>query len=370
MTDAHPGANARRRASVALAAALLALAAVLTLPVLDPDPGVVQAASGRPLAVIVVGPVETTTPYYLRDARRIAAQLRSYGARVREVYSPNATWTRVKEAARGANLFVYLGHGNGYPSPYGSFDGRKMNGLGLNASGGHGNWNVKYYGEYFVRHYLHLADGAVVILNHVCYAAGGSEPGRAYPTRRTATRRADNFAAGFLDAGAAAVFASDRSVSAIVRDLFGRRRTMRVVFWHSPWTSYAYDSRFRSGRTPGARGVLAPYSPGRYYQSVVGDLDWTTLDWRHTWNPPAVVTATAPSPSPSPTPEPSPSQGTEPAPTPDPSAAPTPDPSATSAPDPGASPTPTPDPTPTPAPTPTVEPSVDPAPTVSPSPTP
>ena len=46
---------------------------------------------------------------------------RSYGAAVIELYSPYATWSKVKAAAQGANLLIYLGHGNGYPSPYGAF---------------------------------------------------------------------------------------------------------------------------------------------------------------------------------------------------------------------------------------------------------
>ena len=187
--------------------------AIVTVPVVDPDAAAAEASSRHPLAVIVVGPVAGMTSYYLRDARRIAAQLRSYGARVRQVYSPRATWARVKEASRGANLFVYLGHGNGYPSPYGRFNPRTMNGLGLNARAGAGNSNERYYGEYYLRRALRLAPGAVVVLNHVCYAAGGSEPGRAHPMRWTAVKRADNFAAGFIAAGAAVVFASDRSVT-------------------------------------------------------------------------------------------------------------------------------------------------------------
>lgn len=350
---AHPGAAARGRASAAVAAALLALAALVALPIVDPAPAT-AAAAGRPRAVIVVGPVEGATASYKRDANRIADQLRAHGARVRKVYSPWATWSRVREAARGANIFVYLGHGNGYPSPYGRFDPRKMNGLGLNARGGRGNANGTYVGEYYVRRGLHLAPGAVVILNHVCYAAGSSEPGRAYPSRTTARKRADNFAAGFLRAGAAAVFASDRSVVDIIRGLFGGTRTMSGVFWGSPWTTLRYDSGFRSRRTPGATGILAPYRPGAYFQSVVGELGWTTAAWRATWSAPTVVPAPdpTPEPTPGPTPEPEPTptpvDAAEPAPEPTPSAEPSPDPEPTPVPTPAPQPTPVPEPFPSP----------------------
>ena len=41
-----------------------------------------------------------------------------YTPNVVKVYSPNATWDAVKAAAQGASIFIYLGHGYGFPSPY------------------------------------------------------------------------------------------------------------------------------------------------------------------------------------------------------------------------------------------------------------
>ncbi len=63
--------------------------------------------------VIIVGPVGSSTANYSDNAKRYASQARSYGANVVEIYSPNATWARVKAAAQGANVLIYLGHGNG-----------------------------------------------------------------------------------------------------------------------------------------------------------------------------------------------------------------------------------------------------------------
>ena len=81
-----------------------------------------QATAASPVkVVIVVGPVEGNTAKYIEHARQYAAQARAYGAAVTEIYSPRATWTKVKAGAVGANIFIYLGHGNGYPSPYGPF---------------------------------------------------------------------------------------------------------------------------------------------------------------------------------------------------------------------------------------------------------
>ena len=52
-----------------------------------------------------------------RPARRPAIA-RQYTPDVVELYSPNATWTAVKDALKGASLVVYMGHGNGWPSRY------------------------------------------------------------------------------------------------------------------------------------------------------------------------------------------------------------------------------------------------------------
>src|SRR6185295_15471910 len=171
--------------------------------------------------VIVVGPAGSNTSDYISHAKKYAAQARGYGAKVTEIYSPYATWSKVKAAAQGANLLVYLGHGNGYPSPYGAFQRLTKDGMGLNATAGNGNYNVKYWGEYYIDRDIQMAPNAVVILNRLCYASGNSEWGSANPTKSTAIKRVDNYGAGFLRAGAKAVFAEAiNSISPHIRSLF------------------------------------------------------------------------------------------------------------------------------------------------------
>ena len=190
----------RRGLLVAFLAALLAVGSLATAPA-------PVSAAGIKVAV-VVGPAGSLTSSYIRSARGYAAQARSYGATVVEVYTPNATWARVRSAVQGANLLIFLGHGNGFPSPYlSTLNPLKMDGFGLNGYLGSGNVRTTYFGEYYVRTQVKLAPNAVVILNHLCYSAGSSEPGRANPTLSVARRRVDNFAAGFLRTGAKAVFA-------------------------------------------------------------------------------------------------------------------------------------------------------------------
>ncbi len=236
------------------------------------------SAAGKKV-VIVVGPVGSQTANYIYNAKKLAAQARSYGAMVYEIYSPHATWARVKKYAQGANLFIYLGHGNGYPSPYGAFSKYSKDGLGLNAYDG--SSSHKYYGEYYVDHYLQFAPNAVVILNRLCYASGNSEPGMSLPTKATAIKRVDNFGAGFLRTGARAVFAEGiASASYILYGLFKTSRTIKQIFWSDPTRSGAADFSFASSRTPGKTAILDPKSAGRYYRSVIGDLGMTAATWR------------------------------------------------------------------------------------------
>ena len=169
------------------------------------------------------------------DARRYASYARSYGASVTEIYSPYATWTKVRNAAQGANILIYLGHGNGYPSPYGSFQRYTKDGFGLNATSGNGNSNVKYWGEYYIDRDIQMAPNAVVILARLCYASGNSEWGAANPTKSTAIKRVDNYGAGFLRAGAKAVFAEGiNDARYIIKNLYTSNRNMREIFFAPP----------------------------------------------------------------------------------------------------------------------------------------
>jgi hypothetical protein len=238
----------------------------------------VAAAAGKKV-VIVVGPAGSSTSNYIYNAKKLAAQARSYGASVYEIYTPHATWARVKSLSQGANVFIYLGHGNGYPSPYGAFSSKTKDGLGLNSYDG--SFRHTYYGEYYVDHYLNFAPNAVVILNRLCYASGNSEWGSANPTKATAIKRVDNYGAGFLRTGARAVFAEGiSSVSYILYSLWKTSRTMKQIFWADPKRSGAYDFTFSSTRTPGRQAIMDPSAPGRYYRSLIGDLGMTAATWR------------------------------------------------------------------------------------------
>lgn len=258
--------------------AMAVIAAVLAVGGLSAQPQVAAAAGKK--VVIVVGPVGSSTAKYISSARALAAQARSYGATVYEIYSPRATWARVRTYAQGANVFIYLGHGNGWPSPYGPFQKYTKDGLGLNATDG--SSTNKYYGEYYVDRYLNFAPHSVVILNRLCYASGNNEWGAGYPTRATAIRRVDNFGAGFLRTGARAVFAEAvNSASYILAGLFKSNMNIKQIFYSDPARDTRWDFSFRSSRTPGMAGILDPQkAANRFYRSVIGDVFMTAATFR------------------------------------------------------------------------------------------
>ena len=57
------------------------------------------AAAAGMKVVVVVGPVGSSTSKYITVAKRYASQARGYGAKVIEIYSPNATWSKVTSAS-------------------------------------------------------------------------------------------------------------------------------------------------------------------------------------------------------------------------------------------------------------------------------
>ena len=271
-----------QRASFPRSHRLTAFALVATLLVglgalANPNPA--SAASLK--VVIVVGPVEGSTSRYIEHAREYAAQARAYGANVIEVYSPRATWTRVKAAAVGANIFIYLGHGNGHPSPYGAFSSLRKNGMGLNSSLNNGNSNVKYWGQYYMRTGLDLARNSVVLLNHLCYASGNSEPGRKLPTKSVAKQRADGYGTGFLRTGAKAMFATGNGgLGKVLADLFMSDKTMGQIFQDDYVFSGEADFKFASAKTSWSTVWTDPKSAGKYYHAVSGKLTLTAAQVR------------------------------------------------------------------------------------------
>ena len=215
------------------------------------------AAAGKKV-VIVVGPAGSSTRTTSPTRKKLAAQARSYGASVYEIYSPHATWAKVKSVAQGANVFIYLGHGNGYPSPYGAFSKYTKDGLGLNASAG--SSTHKYYGEYYIDTYINFAPNAVVILNRLCYASGNNEWGAGYPDevdrdpagRQLRRRLPPGQRRGGLRRG------HQQRLVHPARPVQDEDDPMAQIFWSDPAADGRYDFVVprRRGRRPGTESSI------------------------------------------------------------------------------------------------------------------
>jgi hypothetical protein len=211
-----------------------------------------------PKVVVIVGPAGGATPYYRRLADQTANAAARLTPNVVRVYSPNATWERVKAALQGASIVVYLGHGNGWPSRYhDALFPSTEDGFGLNPNLGAADAH-QYFGESRIAAEIHLANDAVVVFSHLCYASGNSEPGLPEGTLDEAQQRVDNYAAGFLKAGAGAVIA-DAYLSPryyVTSILKGRRGVSGI--WRSAPNRNDHFLAFSSRRTRGAIAEMDP----------------------------------------------------------------------------------------------------------------
>jgi hypothetical protein len=233
---------------------------------------VVSAAARPAKVVIVVGPVGPgMTDRFRAQADEAARIARQYTSDVTVIASPNATWPRVKAALQDASVVVYMGHGNGWPSRYrDSLFSPTQNGFGLNPVAGGGDSKHQYFGEKYIREQVRLAKNAVVLLHHLCYASGNTEPGLPEGTLAQAKLRVDNYAAGFIDAGAAAVSADAYSSPAyMIRSVLQGRRSINSIWRNAP-SANGNTFAFESTRSP---GYVAQMDPDRgssgFHRSIV-----------------------------------------------------------------------------------------------------
>ena len=195
----------------------------------------VGAAVTPQKVVIIVGPTGALTDNYRSKGDSIAAAAQAAGATAVKVYSPNATWANVKAAVNGANIVVYLGHGNGFPNPYNSVEPTdRDNGWGLNRTTTNGdgdNWGstMVYCGEKALLGTLTSGSTAqwaycggstntdgitpaanwVMIYSNACYTPGAGEGWDTPATESVALQRVRNYSYPALVLGAGAYYATD-----------------------------------------------------------------------------------------------------------------------------------------------------------------
>jgi hypothetical protein len=227
-------------------------------------------ATPVPRAVIIVGPSSGSTQEFLAEGRLFANQAERAGMKVKRIFHPRATWARVRPALQGANLVVYFGHGNGWPSAFAPFQETTKNGFALNRYEGAPPFQHAYYGGDVIRAKVRLADNAIVIIYRACYAAGNGEEWHRVPSLSVALRRVDNFAASFLHkdvrAGVVMAYRTKQWVN-LATALMRPGKTMNSDIYRE------------SRRTPGAYIHLDPHPTAGYSRAITGHLRMTTREW-------------------------------------------------------------------------------------------
>ncbi|HEX2626562.1 MAG TPA: fibronectin type III domain-containing protein [Candidatus Limnocylindrales bacterium] len=257
----------------------VAALAASTTPTPPATPATAYTSNAK--VVIVVGAVESLTTSYRSKGDAIYAEAIKYTPNVIRIYSPNATWAAVKAAAQGANIFVYAGHGYGFPSPYRPvLSPSVQDGMGLNEIGGIDDNDKKYYGETSIANEIRLAKNAVVLLNGLCYSAGASEDGDPEPTIPVARQRVDNFASGFIRAGARVVVAQSwtSGVTYMINRIFTTDQTIEQMWENAP-NAQGHDQAFTPVRNPQFEGRIDPdtWTTG-FHRSIVGAMHMRTTD--------------------------------------------------------------------------------------------
>jgi len=299
--SARPSHHVRREAVRALAIILAIVALIVTSSALNLVTEARAADSGPKRAVVVSGPVHSLTTRYRDYAKAMADAAEAQGMDVTRIFHPYAPKSRVAKHANGADLFIYVGHGNGWPSPYGPFQEDTKNGLGLDPEDPdkRGPNTVVYKGANWLRENIELAPNAVVILSHLSYASGNASSGMPIPSRSVAVERVDNFANGFLAIGAQVVWALGWQPGADVIDaLHEEDATMDAVFMTryrsgvNPLNGWigSNPGYFESVRIPGAQVHIDPHYQYGYLRGLTGNLGFTTTQWRNAEDlPPDII---------------------------------------------------------------------------------
>ena len=281
-----------------------ALIAALTLVASQLAVAPVGAVVAQKL-VIIVGPTGAQTDSYRSKGDDIATVAEAAGATVVKVYSPNATWAAVKDAVNGANIVLYLGHGNGFPSPYSSTENTdRVNGWGLNRTTTNGdgdNWGstMVYCGEKALLGTLTSASTAqwaycggstntdgitpapswVMIYSNACYAPGASEGWDVPATEAVAMQRVRNYSYPGLLLGGGAYFASDMGAQGLVDTIL---RNPGMAFGAIAESANGYDlSRQRHYAHPDLAGTriwiqnTGDPTSGNYFLAYAGHPDLT-----------------------------------------------------------------------------------------------
>jgi hypothetical protein len=149
-------------------------------------------------AVLVVG-TDYNKKISTEGMDSIMAFFKRKGVKTYCFYDTASHWNKIREAARGAHFFIYMGHGS--------------RGGGLNVASGGGNKDISE---------LQLAKNAVVGFQSVCFGAGSSASDDNEISISEAAKRVNWYAEPFIKAGAGCYYANNWNdgVLSFLRGLF------------------------------------------------------------------------------------------------------------------------------------------------------
>lgn len=144
-------------------------------------------------AILVVGPQEEGTSDAILSMDEIADILSAKGISVQRFYDNQADWNKIIAAAKGANIFIYSGHGS-------TMGGKgRAGGLCL---------TTMISSEKIVSE-LKLHENALVVFKSVCNGAGSSAGDNGDIGVEEAVKRVSDYSTPFFKIGAACYYADN-----------------------------------------------------------------------------------------------------------------------------------------------------------------
>jgi len=236
-------------------------------------------------AILIVGPLEDITASSIDYMDEIGEFLQSKGVEVHRFYNTKADWDKIKAASKGANFFIYSGHG----STLG--EGGKSGGLCLQSMVS----SKKIVEE------LQLHSNAMVIFKSVCRGAGSSADDSGDIGIKEATIRVSDYATPFFKTGASCYYANNLGDGCLTfLSEFFSGKTMKACFEISAkgWTKIELSKKYpldntkeisvassdwggtttRTTYTNGVKKVEEIAASKQYDIAYVGDPDFTIQD--------------------------------------------------------------------------------------------
>lgn len=207
------------------------------------------------------------------EGDHIAEQLKGYGVRqVLKYYTPDCTWSRVREGLQDANIVAYLGHGLGYDGSAG-YNDLAYNGFYIDPDPAFPDGpdardrqrRSGYIGEAVIQADVRLAPDAIVILDHACFAAGFVAGEPADVPVGTAQRRVQDYSSTFLEMGAH-YYASNYSgaLSAFFVDVVEEGLTLEEARDSYCWTNTKFYYEHPNGGGSTFSFTQTPLKDGGY----------------------------------------------------------------------------------------------------------